>query len=53
MQLKKTEKGAFSNALEETADAEATSFGGEFVSGPYDTCGVAWGICVVDISQGS
>ena len=28
MQLKKTEKGTFSNALEETADAEATSFGG-------------------------
>ena len=28
VQLKKTEKGAFSNALEETADAEATSFGG-------------------------
>ena len=27
-QLKKTEKGTFSNALEETADAEATSFGG-------------------------
>ena len=28
MQLKKTEKGTFSNALEETADAEASSFGG-------------------------
>ena len=28
VQLKKTEKGTFSNALEETADAEASSFGG-------------------------
>ena len=28
VQLKKTEKVTFSNALAETADAEATSFGG-------------------------